>query len=559
MQAEKDECVSASKEWDCSLNRCMTTAESFELREDFSACEEMENEEEKKKCYDDLAEGKTGVKRGEGTGGEKKGLETISLGLSAAYAALGAISLATKGGGGCISKMIMAGGSVAHLATHFLIVSKAKKKAKELKGKMEEEAKNNYDAQYQAFELLLREQEAVKEYAKKRKLTYTIVAGIYSGATAVAVAEMTSLLGMKPCSGGGSGILNINSSPKVAVMSGVGATLALILRGGAVKAEKNAEERIAKIKSIMAKFKDVTAVYCPEGREDLKNPRCYCYTKAGDPNPQRSNSAMCKEMWKKDSVNYDVTPTVYTPSKDGPQGCVAKNGTFDEFCKCRKFKDDQGENTCYKSSTSFMVPLGLKSNLADLPSMMNASNNLTGANRRGRLNLASLRQGAANLRNYSKKLLKEYNRKNPPLPLSAKRVEAMAKKLATSKMGQRFAGGSVGGASLSTKGHGSLSSAMAKARKAIDSSTPPPSSTASYSGGKKKSASKKKKASNFRWGGAERRSGVQDLQGGGDLAKKEYDYKDADIHTGDNRSLWEVISFRYITTGMKRLFEDKAP
>ena len=483
MQAQKANCVSASKEWSCQLNRCMTTQEAFQLRQEFQKCEQLSDEAAKEECFLKLAEEKTKVNRNARP--EKSAWETLSLGTSSAYALLGAISWFSKKGGKCLSKKIMMGGSAAHLATHFLVLNQSKKRFDDIATRAKSSG-NDYNAQLRAFHRLKEEQEAINKYAKKKKITYTVVTASYAGALATAILEKTGSLKMTPCEVKKTkepktesadkpfslskikGALSIKSSTQVAVYSGIGMGLALKLRQAALKEEQQSEQNIKHIESIIAKFQGSTAAYCPEGREDLKNPRCYCYTDKGEPNTNRTKSAICQNLWKKDNVNYAVKPGSYHKQEGGRSGCLTFDGKFDPDCQCRKYKNSAtGKNLCAKSSQNILIPLPLQNNLARVSEALKASDILTGASDKATLDADALSKAATQTKRYAEKLLKRYNNaaasKNiPSLPITPKFVEQATKKLVNKQMQKRFGTGHLSSSlsSLDSKAAPALSQAV---------------------------------------------------------------------------------------------------
>lgn len=47
--------ATSGMEWSCSLNRCLNSVQMTDLRENLATCEEMEDETEKKTCFDTAA------------------------------------------------------------------------------------------------------------------------------------------------------------------------------------------------------------------------------------------------------------------------------------------------------------------------------------------------------------------------------------------------------------------------------------------------------------------------------------------------------------------------
>ena len=614
MQERQAECAKVpSQDWNCRLNRCMTTQQAYQTREDFQQCQQLEEGTTKEQCFLRLAQEKTNVKAGQKS--KDGALGKISVGLSGAYALMGGIALASKTGGKCKSRNIMTVGSGLHLATHFLILQKSKKKFDDIAARAKSSA-NDYNAQMRAFQLLKEEQQAVHSYAKKKKLVHTVVGLTYAGALAMAIAEKTSSFGMKPCATKEEdaknkreeadqakadykrakdehtifqrdklkqfeqkaktaemsaqkaadaakkppGLLSINSSNQVAIFSGVGMALSFKLRQAAADEEKKAQRNIAHIDKIIAEFESTMARYCPNGREDLKDPSCYCYTDKGEPNPQRTKSNMCQNLWKKDNVNYAVKAGTYPEKEGGPEGCLALNGKFDPDCECRKFKNTAtGKNLCAKLSTNVVIPSALQGNLSGVGTALKAADVLTGASSNaGALNSEALAKAAAKTRRYAENLLKKYNRQAAsrnmtPLPLTPGFVEKAVTGLADARMRKRFGTGKAA-APLS-----SLSATTSPAIKDAIKKIQPQKSTLSSTYQKtSKKTSPAKKSAPFQWGnpGSSNPQGkTLHLQEG--EAIKEHQ-KNADLHTNSTASIWKLISKRYMVSALPTLFPEKS-
>ena len=581
MQSRKAKCVSASKQWNCQLNRCMTSQEAFDMRKQFQKCQELTDEGEKQECFLKLAEDETKLRRNDqGKGG---GIwETMSVGLSASYALLGAIAWYSKSGGSCLSRKIMVGGSAAHLATHFLILRGSKKKFDSM-AKRGQSSSDDFNAQLRAFHLLKENQEAIKKYASRKKLTYTIVAAAYGGALATAILEKTGSFKLTPCGSAKKeekkdddeekdsflsflpkmpGPLNINTSTKVAIYSGIGMGLAFKLRQAAAAEEQKAESNIKHIEEIIARFEDSISTYCPQGREDLKNPRCYCYTSEGAPNPQRSKSNICQNLWKKDNVNYAVKAGNYSNPTGELSGCLNVNGQFDPDCQCRKYQHSTtGKNLCLKSSQNIVIPSPLQKNLSGAGEALKAADVLTGASNKANLNGTALRRAATQSRNYADKLVRQYNQvpspKKPPLPITPKFVEHAVRKMSSAQMQKRFGPGPSATsalASIDRKTSPALSKAIqALKQKKRDSGTPNYQKKSSGTAGKVQP----KSSSGFSWPtDSPSRSGGKTLH----LPKSRSPYpkqKNAALHSNPQTSIWKLISNRYLISGVQALFDEK--
>ena len=41
MQKRKESCTSASQQWNCRVNRCLTTQQAYQTRENFQQCQQL--------------------------------------------------------------------------------------------------------------------------------------------------------------------------------------------------------------------------------------------------------------------------------------------------------------------------------------------------------------------------------------------------------------------------------------------------------------------------------------------------------------------------------------
>jgi hypothetical protein len=344
----------------------------------------------------------------------------------------------------------------------------------------------------------------------------------------------------------------------VAVIAGIATVYSTILYKAAAKQEDESKENIKKIDKMIASFKDSYVNSCPNGREDLNTPSCYCYLNTGKKNTARSNSKTCTDLWAKDSymlsgdaTNYDVG----TYNAD-VAGCVTVNGQFDELCKCKKLIDSAGNNAC-KKGTSVTLPAGdFSTGFATgtgLDSLLKYTSNATNGNPRYDLLSASdLAANAVKAKNIKDQLVT----KLPPGTKLPVIDESNVNKFATAVLGTKAmdaAMASSGSGSAMNIGSARSNNAatenilkQAQAKVGLDIS----------GSGKGLGAVKpgKKIGMDFNFSDSGNPSGVAVVQ---DFPEqKNYNYKNSDIVTDNKASLFEVISNRYIQSGLKRLFDD---
>jgi hypothetical protein len=350
----------------------------------------------------------------------------------------------------------------------------------------------------------------------------------------------------------------MNSSLGVLIISGVATIYSGILYKGAAKQEEESQANVKKIEKMIASFKDSYSGYCPNGREVLTDPACYCYTDDGKKNTTRTNSKTCIDLWAKtaykltgDANNYGIGIAVE------PVGCVNLNGEFDETCKCKKFVDAKGLNACQKgasitlSDDTFSTGLATSTGVNDI--LKYTANSLNGNPRFDLLSTGALSakavKGREITRQLAAKLEKEKNVKIPVID------ESNAGKYAAALIGQN----NIDNAMKSSSGAMNVGNARSD-NPAVENILKAAQAKAGLeiTGGKgldaKKSA-KKNLSLNFGDNSGSVSAG-QVIQSFPEEGAKNYKYKNSDISTNESASIFEIISNRYVQSGLRRLFEE---
>ncbi len=147
------------------------------------------------------------------------------------------------------------------------------------------------------------------------------------------------------------------TSPGIAVLSGMSTLINGLTLGFVVEEKKAFEENVKKIKDIKSKFEEDMAEHCPakKDRETQSKPQCYCYISGGQRNPLRRNSDICKSYYARFDGSFYVGAGSYEFKADSPvKGCVGIKGNYDFDCSCRRYKDRaSGSNACMKINNSF--------------------------------------------------------------------------------------------------------------------------------------------------------------------------------------------------------------
>jgi hypothetical protein len=556
--------------------------------------------------------------RGKSSGLESMAMMlTGAYGLLLAFSMTGIMG---GGGTSCNSKWILMGAGIANIASHFFFKMTASKQFKKLSDDYGTYTKDNaHEGQVKAFQYLKQEQEIVAKLAGQKKMVYTILMGAFGVATGLAAFETikmatppefgagTACMSQKTDKGadgketkttaadqtktdyeakmkgseqaqahgetqqsadlkgeaGGMGIglvggqiMKIGTSPQHIVVGGIGTVMSMMLRGGAAKQQEEAKNNIKAIDEVIAKFQEAIAGYCPGGREDMSNSRCYCYNSDKSKNQNRSKSQICQSLWAQDDKNYFVKAGTYAAATGPREGCMLLNRQFDAECKCKKMIDsNSGQNACYK--VPIAQNIGIQGNAMAIPETTSALNSLTNGDlSTGTLNEGALNAFAAKARKIQDGMLKELNDQRAkdgqkPIDLSDKTMRALASKIPLSKQIRDEAGRANFG-NLAADGRAAnpdLASALEQASSEAKIDT----SALLEGSGKGLLGSKGGKQADFNFN-FDAGSGNENAEVVGEFMEQDYNYKGSDIVNRNDVSLWDVISNRYTTSGLKRLF-----
>ena len=350
----------------------------------------------------------------------------------------------------------------------------------------------------------------------------------------------------------------LDSPQGVLLMSGIATVYSGMLYKAAAQQEDDSNANIKKIDQIIATFKDSFIAYCPNGRDDLAKPDCYCYLENGKQNTDRTKSQTCQALWAKNNYKNLAAAGNYggTPKAVDPSGCLTSDGKFDENCQCKKFVDAKGVNSCMKMS-SINIPSDIAPSLAagGLKDVMQLGNNTGNGNPMfNTFKPNSLGTKAVALNNLKNQLLQKYasldgeqgNKGN--LILNEKNVgqfarsafgdSAIASAIANSKSPLSI------GSSLPTDPKSAALLKAAAIKSGVD--------LVGSGTGLQNKKTDKKEAFTLSVGNDANGAGVGQVQ---NYPETEKTYKVNDISNQSSTSLFEIISNRYIQSGLKRLFE----
>ncbi len=612
--------ASKSKRWDSLRNMCVTTQEAFDTRNEVNACGELTGAAQKA-CHDRIAEEKTGVKAGSEDG--KDPLMLISLlgagvtGLMILAAKKSAGSTCTSL---YIMGATSVAGLAAEFL--YKRDAKKKLTDLTKKYKAEAAIESTFAAQKRAFEYLKEEQLAISELAKKRFHSYLAVTAGYSAAAIYAILESTGSMGIKKCGGSekaeadaeapaggdaatadagattpgpeatatttatppaaggtpsvpevttpesgaaantvfGAGAGAALGSPMgIAVIAGMGAVTTGFLASKARKQEKQSKEQADRIQTIIDGFNEDQGAFCPNGREDLREPKCYCYNNNGTENKDRTNSQTCQALWAERNRNLAVRASDYSGSigKVDRKGCFFVNQQFDPDCRCRDLKNASGDNACMKVGMQ-QNQMGSVGQAMSLPQVLGDLNKMVqGEFDAANISSADLAKRSAVANQMRQKIFDDYS-KDPKNRQKFPNDEAMLKNII-----DRASKANLKSVPLDPINNmASLRPALAGLNQALENAGLNNSldkqllEAVGYkpSGGLVGSAGAKKQDDDYFFDfGATSGSGSGVMDG---FMEQNYDFGGNDISSRNDVSIWEMISHRYVQTGLRRLFGD---
>ncbi len=600
MAQEKQECSEDNTlTWDSRLNRCVRSETSQKELDEYKECAELTDDKEKLACHEKIAKDRSGKRsKDEGTDGEFINVIFGSAALLNVIALNGTDSACTGG-------YVAAATGILGVFAQKAFVKKAKKKLTSLQDEYKEnsEVEDPYQSQIKAFQYLKDEQDAISSLAKKRQQTYyALTAGYgYAAYTTMAsdwikagcgkddaseksndaakenpkkdVAEVKKEAPPKKEGAGGdkasgtgkgdaiataAGFMPVFANPTTLIAASIlGTVWNLKLAMAAGKQAKEAKENADRIGQVIADFKTNVAGLCPEGREDMENARCFCYQGDGEKNPNRTNSGICQKLWAQDDRNLHVDPNdLMAGVNNNPVGCMDINGNFDSNCKCKKFKTNNGQNACMKVGTPTNVNMGGANQFTAPQLLGNANNMINGNQDLGVFKGFDAEGQAAIAKRFVEQAAKKLNlnaKKNgqPPIKVTGRYADKIAKRISKSKLANKATGGAkFNSIAAGRPTKGAIGQALKKAQKTAGINKVSFSNNRTSLGS---SGNKKKKRYDFSFDEGSSGGKIQNFAG----SNKKYNYKENDIVTRDDVSIWKVISRRYNVSGLKRLFPDE--
>ncbi len=584
--------ANSAREWSSEVNRCVDKVQAVAIRNKAADCNKIENLDQRKSCHMNLATSDTGLSADANASASNiTGGQTQSMVVNGAAAIVAAINYFAKAGkeNTCMCKNIFGITAVGGIVTDIYLKGQTTKKLDNLQKQYQIDSKTTaFDAQYKALQYLRDEQKTIASIAAQEKKRQMLLTLGYGAAAATALYEgwfneecynPTTVAGTQEApaatpkvaskdeaaldkiAGSLGNIKDLTSNPPgILVLASIGTFNSLILKQSAEDQETASNDNAAKVETIMKTYQDSWANNCPNGREKLEEPNCYCYLEDGTKNTGRTNSQTCVQLWASRDFRLAVTETNYDNPTGivNPIGCVAVNGQFDQNCQCKKMIDSSGKNACMQSSittvsganptgTSYLTNSGIGNVVSAVNSMTNGSGNLTGING-GVLQGAIATQNQLNSQLF-KAAQNDPSKKDFPLFKSnADLLKAQQSLFSPSNIGKISA--SIGASPINMASNSLPNKSMAKVLAATKKK-----SGLEMTGGKGLNKKGSKSEFNLNFGD----SGVS--SGNGALAQnfmdKNYEYKQHDIVNSPESSIFDIISNRYIESGLSRLFQDK--
>lgn len=210
LQQKQSACTEVSKEWSCTLNRCVRTEVATQMEAQYHECEALlvgaevvsdagttvTTEADRKACFDNIAAENVGELE---ESSSKSSLAQIVYPLTVSIALINFIG---KGKGAtCTSRKIFALAAGVGLISELYIYTNLDKKLAKLQAAYEKEALSpeTYQAQLRALEYLKEEQLEIVSIANKKAKLYKLLTALYGASMVVAIIETMGKFGMSAC------------------------------------------------------------------------------------------------------------------------------------------------------------------------------------------------------------------------------------------------------------------------------------------------------------------------------------------------------------------------
>jgi hypothetical protein len=352
----------------------------------------------------------------------------------------------------------------------------------------------------------------------------------------------------------------------VVIIAGIGMANSNTLMQAADVQMKESDENIKKIETLMKSFQDSYKNDCIKGRDNLSDLKCYCYQENGNQNPSRTNSGSCQALWAKSDYLISASASSYksTTGSVTAVGCVTIAGQYDEACNCKKINDQKGNNVCMKSvslnlgsnglGVGYVNSSGLSSVFQNLTSLT-SGNGMASSISSNSLAIALNKQKEINKAIFDK-IKNDPTKKGFGLIGDEKKLQALSNSIFSKNTLDQF-NKTGGGSAMLALSDSRPSGLMGEAIKEVQKKTGEIETVGMGKGlGVNKKTEENKNGFNFSFSEPTAQNGQVNGQGSVDFMNKNYQYKNSDVSKDNGNSIFEIISNRYVESGLKRLFEE---
>ena len=344
-----------------------------------------------------------------------------------------------------------------------------------------------------------------------------------------------------------------------AVAAGVLAGYSIYQGNQAGKLADQADKRVKYLSQLAADFEatgGVSFAGCTDSdRDDSSKASCYCYKADGSANTERSSSSICKTLTSSLSA-YESDYSSTEKSKgydDNSAGCLSGN-SYD--ADCSSCADDSNGKGCF--SMNGKVALGKLASIDGLTDAMKETAKFTS----GKLGTSKLDSAASqNLALAANNAKKKLAASNPKIKKMVDKVNAQ-----TAKLSRRLASSIARGVK-----NGSLSNPLSSSSLGgLDSGSELDEKIEEESKGEEIAAIDPKLATggtvsgtgtsspnlDFDFGDDSANKGAVEIAGN-DSDEKKFKYEYNDINENKSANIFQIISNRYQSSGLKALFQKK--
>lgn len=314
----------------------------------------------------------------------------------------------------------------------------------------------------------------------------------------------------------------------------------------AQKQQKISEERqeaVQKIKDGIVNSPATISGCTSEDRNNSAKPECYCYIEGSQKNTKRSRQTVCKNQWGEMDILTANNYNLNGGDTSSQSSCVNSAYKVDESCSCKKAS---GKDSCLSLSN----PSGFNSIGAASwgNSIQDTANNLlSGGYGTGEV----LENAGNNLAMMNKKVTDKLS-KNPKIAGTLKKFKTNSDKLRNSI--QQQAGPQLAGFRNPFAAPSSLDNLDPK--KAAEEVAKEIAKSAEYESKATKTAEASSESGYDLDFGTSDGAGttIEDVS---EVMDKQFDYGDNDINNRPNDSIFKILTMRYQTSGLRRLFDEK--